>query len=102
MSLTKVSYSMITGAPVNVFDFFSAAQKADVLAGTATIDCAPEIQTAMTYAWQNKIELYDKSISVMHKITRGCVTNSGMRHRLLALRFTCINLENLKALANVI
>ncbi len=51
---------------------------------------------------KNKIELHDKSISVMHKITRGCVTNSGMRHKLLALRFTCINLEYLKALANVI
>jgi hypothetical protein len=58
MSLTKVSYSMITGAPVNVFDFFSAAQKADVLAGTALVDCAPQIQDAMNFAWQNQLELY--------------------------------------------
>ena len=58
MSLTKVSYSMITASPVNVFDFFSDAQKVDVLAGTATIDCAPQIQAAMTYAWQNQLELY--------------------------------------------
>jgi len=58
MSLTKVSYSMTTGAPVNVFDFLSDAQRADVLAGTALIDCAPQIQAAMTYAWQNQIELY--------------------------------------------
>ena len=58
MSLTKVSYSMTTGAPVNVFDFFSDAQRADVLAGTALVDCAPQIQTAMTYAWQKQLELY--------------------------------------------
>lgn len=58
MSLTKVSYSMTTGAPVNVFDFLSEAQKADVLAGTALIDCAPQIQAAITYAWQNQTELY--------------------------------------------
>ena len=49
---------MITASPVNVFDFFSDAQKVDVLAGTATIDCAPQIQAAMTYAWQNQLELY--------------------------------------------
>lgn len=49
---------MITGAPVNVFDFFSAAQKADVLAGTALVDCAPQIQDAMNFAWQNQLELY--------------------------------------------
>jgi hypothetical protein len=58
MSLTKVSYSMITASPVNVFDFLSEAQKVDVLAGTATIDCAIQIQAAMTYAWQNQLELY--------------------------------------------
>jgi hypothetical protein len=49
---------MITGAPVNVFDYFSAAQKADVLAGTALVDCAPQIQAAMTYCWINRLELY--------------------------------------------
>ena len=58
MSLTKVSYSMTTGAPVNVFDYFSDAQRADVLAGTALVDCAPQIQAAMTYCWINRIELY--------------------------------------------
>ena len=49
---------MMTGAPVNVFDFLSDAQKADVIAGTGLIDCAPEIQAAMTYAWHNRLELY--------------------------------------------
>ena len=58
MSLTKVSYSMVTGAPVNVFDYLSAAQKADVLANTASIDCRAEIQTAMTFAWLNQRALY--------------------------------------------
>ena len=58
MALTKVSYSMITGAPVNALDYLSDAQRADVIAGTALIDCAPQIQAAMTYCWINRLELY--------------------------------------------
>ena len=44
---------MITGCPVNVFDYFTSAQIADVLSGNATIDVAPAIQSAMNYAWKN-------------------------------------------------
>lgn len=47
MSLTKVSYSMITGAAVNVLDFMSAAQQADVLSGAASIAVDVEIQLAI-------------------------------------------------------
>jgi len=47
MSLTKASYSMIQGAVINVFDYFSVAQIADVQAGTASIDCSSAIQTAI-------------------------------------------------------
>lgn len=53
MSLTKVSYSMVSGAPVNVFDFLTAAQIADVQAGTLGIDCAAAIQSAFTKAGNN-------------------------------------------------
>jgi len=38
MSLTKVSYSMITGAPVNVFDFLPAAQVALIIANNEAQD----------------------------------------------------------------
>jgi hypothetical protein len=37
MSLTKASYSMITGSPVNVFDYMTAAQIADVQSGASTL-----------------------------------------------------------------
>jgi hypothetical protein len=48
MSLTKVSYSMITGAPVNIFDYMTAAQIADVQSNAATIDVSTTIQSALT------------------------------------------------------
>jgi len=47
MSLTKVSYSMITGSPVNIFDYMTAAQIADVQSNAATIDVSTTIQTAL-------------------------------------------------------
>ena len=47
MSLTKVSYSMITGAPVNIFDYMTAAQIADVQSNAATIDVSSTIQSAL-------------------------------------------------------
>jgi hypothetical protein len=47
MSLTKVSYSMISGAPVNVFDFMTAAQIADVQSGTGSIDCLAAFNAAI-------------------------------------------------------
>lgn len=50
MSLTKVSYSMINGAPVNVFDFMSAAQIADVVARTSTLDVSSAVNSAIASA----------------------------------------------------
>jgi len=47
MSLTKVSYSMITGTVANVFDFMTAAQIADVQARTYTLDVSAAIAAAM-------------------------------------------------------
>lgn len=46
MSLTKASYSMIQGAALNVFDFMTAAQIADVQSNTGLIDVTSVIQTA--------------------------------------------------------
>jgi hypothetical protein len=50
MSLTKATYSMLVNAPVNVFDYMSAAQKADADAGTFTVDCTDAIQAAIDAA----------------------------------------------------
>ena len=47
MSLTKATYSMISGAPVNVFDFMTAAQIADVQSGTGSIDCLAAFNAAI-------------------------------------------------------
>lgn len=46
MSLTKVTYSMIKGEVVNVFDYMTEAQIADVQAGTNTIDVTSPINAA--------------------------------------------------------
>jgi hypothetical protein len=47
MSLTKATYSMISGSTVNAFDFMTPAMIADVQARTATIDTAASIQAAI-------------------------------------------------------
>jgi hypothetical protein len=47
MSLTKATYSMISGATVNVFDFMTPAMIADVQARTALIDTTTSIQAAI-------------------------------------------------------
>ena len=47
MSLTKVSYSMIQGASLNVFDFMTDAEIADVKAGTRTLDVTLAVQNAI-------------------------------------------------------
>jgi hypothetical protein len=50
MSLTKASYSMITGAPINVLDYGAV--------GDGTTDCTTAFQTAITYCSTNNRELY--------------------------------------------
>ncbi len=47
MSLTKVTFSMIDGAPLNVFDFGAT--------GDGVTDDTTALQTAITYAFNNKI-----------------------------------------------
>lgn len=47
MSLTKASYSMITGSVVNVFDLMTAAMIVDVQARTVTVDTTTSIQAAI-------------------------------------------------------
>lgn len=47
MALTKATYSMISGATVNAFDFMTPAMIADVQARTATVDTTNSIQTAI-------------------------------------------------------
>lgn len=47
MALTKVTYSMISGAEVNVFDFMTPAQIADVQARTNTLDVTIPINAAI-------------------------------------------------------
>ena len=47
MSLTKVSYSMISGASANVFDFMTPSQIAAVQAGTSTEDLSIPFQQAI-------------------------------------------------------
>ena len=50
MALTKATYSMITGAPVNVLDYMTPAQTADVLSNAGTIDVTAAVQSAFTAA----------------------------------------------------
>jgi hypothetical protein len=47
MALTKATYSMISGATVNVFDFMTEAEIADVTSRTASLDVTSKIQAAI-------------------------------------------------------
>lgn len=49
MSLTKVSYSMILGAPISVFDFMTAAEIQAVTTNTV-LDVTTSVQNALDYA----------------------------------------------------
>lgn len=50
MSLTKVTYSMISGAPINVMDYIPAAEHAAIYAYTSTYDAGQDIQDALDAA----------------------------------------------------
>lgn len=47
MALTKATYSMISGAVVNVFDYMTQAEITDVSSNTASIDVTSKIQAAI-------------------------------------------------------
>lgn len=50
MSLTKATYSMISGAVVNAFDYMTEAQRASVIAGDMAEDVTVPCQAALTAA----------------------------------------------------
>lgn len=50
MALTKATYSMISGAPVNVFDFIPQAEHAAIQNKTSTYDCTADVAAAIAYA----------------------------------------------------
>ena len=50
MSLTKVTYAMIEGATVNIFDYIPSSEHAAIQAGTSTYDCTTAIANAISYA----------------------------------------------------
>lgn len=50
MSLTKATYSMISGAVINVFDYMTEAQRASVIAGDMAEDVTAPCQAALTAA----------------------------------------------------
>lgn len=50
MALTKATYSLISGAQINVFDYMSAAQIADVQSRARTVDVTTPIKNAIAAA----------------------------------------------------
>ena len=70
MSLTKVSYSMINGAAVNVLDFGAA--------GNGTTNDSAAIQSAIDYAALNNLSLYFPSGVYAHTST--LVWKNGVRY----------------------
>lgn len=58
MSLTKATYSMINGAPVNVFDFMTSAEQAAVLSYSFSTDVTTACQNALNSARTNNKNCY--------------------------------------------
>lgn len=50
MSLTKATYSMVSGAVINAFDYMTEAQRASVIAGDMAEDVTVPCQAALTAA----------------------------------------------------
>lgn len=58
MSLTKATYSMISGACLNVFDYMTQSEIADVVAGLLTIDVTSKLQAAFDDATASSKAVY--------------------------------------------
>lgn len=71
MALTKVTYSMINGSPVNVFDFMTPADQAQVVARNQTAG-APDV----TYALQAAIDATPKGGQL--RIPNGFYRHTGL------------------------
>lgn len=50
MALTKATYSMVQGAPINVLDYMTADEIADVVGNTGSVDVAAKVRLALDYA----------------------------------------------------
>lgn len=50
MALTKTSYSMVQGAPINVLDYMTPNEIADVVGNVGNIDVSAKIRLALDYA----------------------------------------------------
>lgn len=50
MALTKATYSMVQGAPINVLDYMTAAEIADVTSNTGSVDVSSKIRLALDAA----------------------------------------------------
>jgi hypothetical protein len=74
MSLTKVTFAMIQGEYVNVFDYMTPAQIADVQARTTTLDVTAAVQAALD---SNQVVYFPAGV---YKIT---ATLTGKNCRLL-------------------
>lgn len=67
--LTKTSYSMTKGAPINAFDYMTDAQIADVQANTALVDVTAALQAAINAAYGNTLVLPSGTYLVSSTLT---------------------------------
>lgn len=98
MSLTRVTNSMILGSVINVFDYMTAAQIADVTANTSSVDVTAALQAALNAANVNgnnsivylPAGTYLVSDTLTIKSNRTCIVGSGYRTMLNATQSTTV------------
>jgi hypothetical protein len=87
MALTKVTNSMISGDVINVFDYMSAVEIADVKAETSGVDVTAALQNALDDAVSSGFNCvvympagtYKVTSTLTFKSTRTCLVGSGFR-----------------------
>ena len=57
MALTKATFSMITGAAINVLDYIPASEHVAIQAGNSTYDAGPSIQAAIDVALSQSLRV---------------------------------------------
>jgi hypothetical protein len=86
MSLTKATFSMITGAVANVLDFIPQAEHAAIVAGTSSFDCTSAFNSAIATYKRVFIPNGTYSVADVNLLTNANVEGESRQSTILEVR----------------